>query len=980
MPFARLLLACLFIPAIAESQQYPFVHYSPRDGLISNRVRSIYQDSRGKIYCNTLNGLSVYDGARFTNYTTEDGLSNDMVNCVWEMGDDSVWVVTNTGRINYIRKGRINTVKLRDSTMPIINNLYRSENGTLYAASDGGLLVFENNGFSNIPFIDVNGADINNFIASLVPYKNYLLVIRDHTLLEKNQHILYLYDCINKKIVSQTSPGFPVYSVAHSNDGRIWISTNKGIKQLDIDSIKQGKIFPRNLPSKYQHLNDRYNHIYFDQNSNCWLTDGGRTLKKCDTSGKAIIYTAASGLNTTDISYVFHDKEGIIWLASNGNGVVKLMHPNLSLVEKPFGLSSPGTLVATSDSGQMLLYSSQDKKIIRFTDPENAQVLKVLTNDYISYIVATPGDWYGVTPQKIFKLRRETGSVRAELVFMDSSANRFGASCVDRNGNLILSGSHFLSAVTGEKIFQIPMGQMADQLAIDRNGDIWAASRGEQLTKLSIHPGNPLAYLKLEVVFEKELKGINPRSLAVDSNNRIWIGTRWKGIYVFEVEKEKLKLLHHFTSKTGLTENFVSWITCDRENNIWAASPSGLDKISINEGQPVIENLTRQNNLYQYVYSAVIDKHKTAWVLCSGGLITLTPVNSKPSGYTPRLQFTQIRSGTDILDAGGNLFLQHNQNNLGFYFAATSYLDEKQIQYRYMLEGSSRAEWIDLGNNAAVSFTDLRPGNYILHVKARFPAGRYPEQSLRYPFTIAPPWWRSWWFRLGMGIVGIGLVAGSIRFYYRRKLEKQKLVLEKQQAVEKERTRIATDMHDDLGAGLSRIKFLSETIGIKKQQQQSIDEDIIRIREYSHDMIDKMGEIVWALNEKNDSLSDLLSYTRSYAVEYLSQNGIRCRVSAPDNFPGGFVSGEFRRNIYLTVKEALHNVVKHSQASELTLVIEVGKNLVIDIQDNGVGFDKNSVRAFSNGLFNMQKRIGEIGGRIEILNQNGTLVKISVPV
>ncbi|MCP2821170.1 histidine kinase dimerization/phosphoacceptor domain-containing protein, partial [Salmonella enterica subsp. enterica serovar Typhimurium] len=83
---------------------------------------------------------------------------------------------------------------------------------------------------------------------------------------------------------------------------------------------------------------------------------------------------------------------------------------------------------------------------------------------------------------------------------------------------------------------------------------------------------------------------------------------------------------------------------------------------------------------------------------------------------------------------------------------------------------------------------------------------------------------------------------------------KQKLVLEKQQAVEKERTRIATDMHDDLGAGLSRIKFLSETIGIKKQQQQSIDEDIIRIREYSHDMIDKMGEIVWALNEKNDSL------------------------------------------------------------------------------------------------------------------------------
>src|SRR4029078_2124280 len=106
------------------------------------------------------------------------------------------------------------------------------------------------------------------------------------------------------------------------------------------------------------------------------------------------------------------------------------------------------------------------------------------------------------------------------------------------------------------------------------------------------------------------------------------------------------------------------------------------------------------------------------------------------------------------------------------------------------------------------------------------------------------------------------------------KLEIQKSILEKRQAVEKERTRIATDMHDDLGAGLSRIKFLSETIGIKKQQMHPFEEDIVKIREYSHEMIDKMGEIVWALNEKNDSISDLLSYTRSYAVEYLSQNGI----------------------------------------------------------------------------------------------------------
>ena len=160
----------------------------------------------------------------------------------------------------------------------------------------------------------------------------------------------------------------------------------------------------------------------------------------------------------------------------------------------------------------------------------------------------------------------------------------------------------------------------------------------------------------------------------------------------------------------------------------------------------------------------------------------------------------------------------------------------------------------------------------------------------------------------------------------------------------------------------------------------SFDEDISKIREYSHEMIDKMGEIVWALNEKNDSLSDLLSYTRAYAVEYLSQNGIKCSIETPEKFPQAFVSGEFRRNIYLTVKEALHNVVKHAQASEVIIKIDINHSLNIDIKDNGTGFDNSGIRPFSNGLSNMKSRIKEIGGMFEIKNGNGTLIRIKVPL
>jgi signal transduction histidine kinase len=226
----------------------------------------------------------------------------------------------------------------------------------------------------------------------------------------------------------------------------------------------------------------------------------------------------------------------------------------------------------------------------------------------------------------------------------------------------------------------------------------------------------------------------------------------------------------------------------------------------------------------------------------------------------------------------------------------------------------------------------------------------------------------------------LGILFLGIRFYYHRKLEREKIISERQQAIEKERTRIATDMHDDLGAGLSRIKFLSETIGIKKQRQLPFEEDISKIREYSHEMIDKMGEIVWALNEKNDSLSDLLSYTRSYTVEYLSQSGIMCSIDSPDVFPASFVTGEYRRNIFLSVKEILHNIVKHAQANHVNITIQINTSLCIDISDDGVGFDQARTRPYSNGLINIKKRMKDIGGIMEIENINGTMVKLKVPL
>ena len=188
--------------------------------------------------------------------------------------------------------------------------------------------------------------------------------------------------------------------------------------------------------------------------------------------------------------------------------------------------------------------------------------------------------------------------------------------------------------------------------------------------------------------------------------------------------------------------------------------------------------------------------------------------------------------------------------------------------FEYKLDGYDE-DWIKSGATQYTRYSKIPPGKYMFMLRVLDNQGKVSPYNKILEIEIAKSFWQTNFFRASLIVVLFFAGWLFLKWYSNEKMKKQKRELEKLQAIEKERTRIATDMHDDLGAGLSRIKFLSETIGIKKQSQQPFDEDIGKIREYSHEMIDKMGEIVWALNEKNDTLSDLLSYTRSYAVEYL---------------------------------------------------------------------------------------------------------------
>ncbi len=978
-------LVCFhFIFSQGYSQRFPFFYYTPKDGLVNSRVKIIKQDSRGFIYFITRSGLSVYDGARFVNYSQENGLANELVNDVVEMAPDSLLVATNVSMMNTLVHGKVGVFKTIDNFYPVVNRFFKSKNGLWYVAADEGLFVLSENRFIKIPIYDKEENEIGKNLDRISEWKNLLfLTTWDHEIKEK----LIVYDRTDEKVLA-TVKNRIVYSIDVNGKGQFLATTDGGISGIDTTSLlKNGKMVFLPVPVAFRKVAGlKHAIVYFDQQGNTWFA-GKEGFYKITTSGEFSSYTAAQGLKITNLTSLFIDKEGNAWIATDGSGVAKLSNSGIELRDKLDGVAA-SVLAIVSKGDSLWAYNHFDNAFYRITKNDITKFPAMGLHKVVVNLYTRNDKLYIVTQNQILcanDMNNPASYLHPEKIIEDRNV-QFGNGVIDHSGNFIIEmtsdGRSFYTAVirNDQFLFRYHNAAIADQMALDSKGRLWLITRNNQLLLFSLHPDDPEHYMQLQKDYSHLIPGLGPRSITVDKNDQVWIGTRYNGIYSVQFRDSRLDTILHFTTKDGLTDNFVYTLACDTSGNVWVGTQTGLDKIMLKNGRYIFGNISRSIELYQSIRAIVATKDNTVWALPNEeSLIKISSGSPILISTPPKFTFTEMKVNDSIFSLGVSRF-RYTQNNFSFSVAAPSFINEKSIRYSYLLLGSGNEKWSVPSNQSTFNFINLSPAVYSLKVKCEFPEERYASQVISYSFVIDPPWWQAWWFRIVAIVFMLGFVFVTLRFYFKRKLEKAKAALEKQQAVEKERTRIATDMHDDLGAGLSRIKFLSETIGIKKQKDEPIEEDISKIRDYSHEMIGKMGEIVWALNEKNDSLSDLLSFTRSYAVEYLSQNGIDCTVDAPDNLPADFVSGEFRRNIYLVVKEALHNIVKHAQANHVTLKIIPGHQLQICIEDDGIGFDRSTIRPFSNGLSNMEKRITEIGGKFVISGEKGTTIRITAPM
>jgi signal transduction histidine kinase len=306
------------------------------------------------------------------------------------------------------------------------------------------------------------------------------------------------------------------------------------------------------------------------------------------------------------------------------------------------------------------------------------------------------------------------------------------------------------------------------------------------------------------------------------------------------------------------------------------------------------------------------------------------------------------------------------------------------MQFQYHLSGWDN-DWVNAANDKrAAEYSYIPPGEHTFRVRACNSDGVWNETGASFAFIMLPHFWQTWWFRTLAILSGAALVAGTVLTVARRRMRRKLEVMHRQQAVERERTRIAKDIHDHLGANLTRISLLSQSAHGQLEDTVQAAAQLDRIYDTSRELTRSMDEIVWAVNPQHDTLDSLASYLGNFAQEYLVPLHIRCRLEMPLHLPHWPITAESRHNIFLAFKEALHNVVKHSSATEVSVFLATdAEGFTLTIRDNGKGFDPSSITpqpGHGNGLKNMRQRLEKIGSRCEIQSEPGKGTEISFPV
>ncbi|MDX6382619.1 MAG: hypothetical protein QOK48_192 [Blastocatellia bacterium] len=1022
--------------------------YTSADGLGSSFIDYLTRDSRGFMWFCTRDGLSRFDGARFITYRIGDKNSPPGIETLYQTRDGTYWITTTSGLYRF-KPDAVSKPDQTTGDRPFLNaefvsggrgplleyragNLWYASSNLYRLKETGGKFVFE-------------AENLNLPINSNHPIS--IFQIREAPdgciWLNTNQGVVRRFPDGHVNLYQrQTDVTVGLASMLIDLEGRCWVIWRNKLFVINPAPIASVPRFPQFLakplnpnsvisirPGLEIHLPNGPDEIvgpgwnsaisitarlYQSADGHMWLVANENLL---EFDGRAFLtYGSAQGL-PAGMAVMGEDPAGNLWIGGH-TALVRLDRKGLQTFGPGDGLASVNVQSINEGPDGMLYFVNGDFYLSRFGDhgfqtaqPQIASDARALWTSRAAFL-SSANEWWVLTTKKLYRFA--AGNLQKPLATYDSQ-NGLKADAMyqifeDSRGDIWLSqrpekaedyGLYRMKK--GEQSFYrfsqtegFPDGKAAESFAEDKQGNLWfgfyegglVRFANNRFTEFSTTDGLPFGLIT---------------DLHVDRQGRLWMTSTNGGVARIDNPGANQPSFVSLTTDNGLSSNNARTITEDHLGNLYVGTVRGVDQISPDTTR-IRHHSVSEGLAGDFVVDSYCDRTGTLWFATTNGLSRLVPVTDQSHG-APTIWVGGLRIAgekqpvSELGDAEiSRRELGHTQNNFQIDFFGLDFRAGEILRYQFMLEGAD-SNWSVPTEQRTVTYANLQPGSYVFRVRAINSDGIASQKPAVVAFTILPPIWQRAWF---VALV-ILLVFGLLYLLYRYRLthlQKVNAALaeakraeerlgrareERLIELERVRTRIATDLHDDIGASLTQIAILSEVAQQKFKGNGTSLEPLKSIAAVSNELVETMSDIVWAINPQKDHLQDLIQRMRRFASDILSARGISLEFNTPPFAPEIPLGANARREVFLIFKESLTNIVKHSGATQI--LIEFGfaaDSLTLKIVDNGKGFDpaKISSAIFADqkgghGILSMKKRAAELNGKFAIDSKAGSGTSIS---
>ena len=1008
------LLPCLGQPVALPLDRYHVRVFTPADGLPVGNVENIVQIANGPLYIVTGRGLAAFDGYRFRPVPLP-GLETQVIESSHADRSGRLWILTKDNHLGYLKRRRFHRMPRMDVLGTTIKNrFFETPEGTLWMSSPRGLIRINPRAADPYTrFTTAEGLPSNAVVRLFGGSEGRVLV---HTRGGMAVGFLDPTHPAGIRFRPFAPPSLPPYQARRYNvwgHGRtVWVGFADHVRRyrmparadapidvppfvrydgsdrtpsLHIDSLGLRTGRATHLPDKFSTHVRLPNGESVCRSQPCLLlpTEQGMwtSILHRDPvfrvhAGRTERIPLSDHLAYAEINVLGVDHEGSLWVGTD-RGIVQLAPRDLTAMTQRSGLAETFTVPVLQTRDGALWVGTWGGGVHRFDDrgpPRRFTRADLLPSDKVRALYeAKDGTLWVGTQRGAVGLKNETIVARIDGI---GEARAFaetddGLLWVGTNSRLL--ARHPDGSITEpDPAFWTAKQIWALHAAMD--GSLWIGSENGlyQLVGDRLH------------TFGRTEGLHSPFVVAIHQEPD---GTLWFSTYADGLHRYRDGRFAAITVREGLHHNGVWRMLWDDHGGIWMSSDQGIFRVDHDRLHAVADAVAQDRRPAEPLAPLVFTESEGmpsrecnraspgGWRLHDGrfvfnnlqGLVLIDPERALTSPPPPRTLLHEIVADgilqTRVGESEGRLVLPSGTRHLRFDFAALSFMAPQQNRYRYQLDGYD-ATWIQGGTRPTASYTNLPPGTYTLRVQSA--SGMSPWGAITtVAFTLRPRIWQTWWFRLlALGLVGGGLVA-AYRLRVRHLLDMERL-----------RLRLASDLHDDVGSNISSIALISEMLNRQLQSDGRDRRHVQRIHEAADDTVRALRDIIWLVDPKHDTVTDLVRKMRRVAPALL--NGTPYTFEGPPAQEAQRLDLDFIRNIFLVYKEALHNIAKHAEAQHvwIRVTLQHGR-LTLQVQDNGAGFDPERV-AHGHGLANLRRRADAIGGKIEVESTPGAGTRITL--